>query len=139
MTAGIITVAAAEALLTAWNASWLRFTRPLRHAALPSAPLQEDMARSRTRRSSRGGHAQRAVVVLLGVHSSERPVAARTAVLRRRDHLDSHGSTDPDVWLIARTILPGRQTTDGPYAGSAAGPDQTGSWTIVSRTGAYRG
>jgi hypothetical protein len=54
--------------------------------------------------------------------------------------LDSHGSSDPDVWLIARTItcLDGRVRMDlTPEV--PQGLSQTGSWTIVSGTGAFEG
>jgi hypothetical protein len=45
--------------------------------------------------------------------------------------LDSHGSPDPEVWLIARTIT----CPDGKVR-----IDLTpGSWTIVSGTGAFEG
>lgn len=52
--------------------------------------------------------------------------------------LDSHGSTDPAVWLIVETItcpdgtVRLRFTPDPPQ-----GLIQTGSWTIVSGTGAF--
>src|SRR5215207_5977153 len=54
--------------------------------------------------------------------------------------LDSHGSTDPEVWLIARTItcLEGRVRMDlTPQV--PQGLTQTGSWTIVRGTGAFEG
>jgi hypothetical protein len=52
--------------------------------------------------------------------------------------LDSHGSTDPEVWLIARTIT----CPDGVVLlelkpEMPEGLTQTGSWTILSGTGAY--
>ena len=52
--------------------------------------------------------------------------------------LDSHGSTDPEVWLIARTITcaEGKVRMDiTPEV--AQGSTQTGSWKIVSGTGAF--
>jgi hypothetical protein len=54
--------------------------------------------------------------------------------------LDSHGSSDPDVALIARTITcpEGRLRIDVTPE-LAPGPTRTGSWTIVSGTGAYEG
>jgi hypothetical protein len=54
--------------------------------------------------------------------------------------LDSHGSSDPDVWMIARTITcpDGRVRMDlTPKA--PQGLTQTGSWKIVSGTGAFEG
>ena len=54
--------------------------------------------------------------------------------------LDSHGSSDPSVWLIVETItcpdgiVKLRFTPD-----PAQGLNQTGSWTIVSGTGAFEG
>ena len=53
---------------------------------------------------------------------------------------DSHGSPDPEVWLIARTITcpDGRVRMDlEPEV--PQGLTQTGSWTIVSGTGAFEG
>ena len=54
--------------------------------------------------------------------------------------LDSHGSTDPSVWLIVETIT----CPDGTLKlrvkpDRAQGLNQTGSWTIVSGTGAFEG
>ncbi len=54
--------------------------------------------------------------------------------------LDVHGSTDPDVWLIARTITcpEGRVRMDfRPEV--PEGLAQTGSWAIVSGTGDFEG
>jgi hypothetical protein len=54
--------------------------------------------------------------------------------------LDSHGSPDPDVLLIARTITcpDGRLRMDlTPEV--AQGQTQTGSWTIVGGTGEFEG
>ena len=54
--------------------------------------------------------------------------------------LDSHGSSDPSVWLIARTITcpDGRVRMDlTPKA--THGLTQGGSWKIVSGTGAFEG
>jgi hypothetical protein len=53
---------------------------------------------------------------------------------------DSHGSSDPAVWLIARTITcpDGRlrmELTPKPFQGLT----QTGSWKIISGTGAFEG
>jgi hypothetical protein len=53
---------------------------------------------------------------------------------------DSHGSTDPTVLLIARTITcpDGRVRMDlTPEV--AQGQTQTGSWTIVGGTGEFKG
>lgn len=55
---------------------------------------------------------------------------------------DSHGSTDPEVFLIARTVtcpngtvrVDLRPDVDGP-----PGETQTGSWTIVGGTGEFDG
>jgi hypothetical protein len=52
--------------------------------------------------------------------------------------LDAHGSTDPEVWLIARTIT----CWDGevrmePTPETPEGLNQRGSWKIVSGTGAF--
>jgi hypothetical protein len=54
--------------------------------------------------------------------------------------LDSHGSTDPAEWLILETItcpdgIVGLHVRPDP----AQGLNQTGSWTIVSGTGAFEG
>jgi hypothetical protein len=53
---------------------------------------------------------------------------------------DSHGSSDPTVWLIVETItcpdgIVKLRFTPEP----AQGMNQTGSWTIVSGTGAFEG
>jgi hypothetical protein len=55
--------------------------------------------------------------------------------------LDSHGSPDPDVLLIARTITcpDGRVRMDLTPEVVPQGQTQTGSWTIVSGTGAFEG
>ena len=59
--------------------------------------------------------------------------------------LDSHGSSDPDVSLIARTITcpEGKLRMDISPEVSQGGMSQdltqTGSWTIVSGTGALKG
>ena len=58
--------------------------------------------------------------------------------------LDTHGSPDPEVALIARTITcpEGRVRMDITPEVSQGMPQdltQTGSWTIVSGTGAFEG
>jgi hypothetical protein len=54
--------------------------------------------------------------------------------------LDSHGSADPDVWLIARTITCPDGTVRMDLTPEVPqGLSQTGSWTIVSGTGAFGG
>jgi hypothetical protein len=55
--------------------------------------------------------------------------------------LDSHGSPDPDVLLIARTITcpDGRVRMDLTPEVVPQGQTQTGSWTIVGGTGAFDG
>jgi hypothetical protein len=55
--------------------------------------------------------------------------------------LDSHGSPDPDVSLIARTITcpDGRVRMDLTPEVVPQGQTQTGSWTIVGGTGAFDG
>jgi hypothetical protein len=58
--------------------------------------------------------------------------------------LDTHGSPDPEVALIARTITcpEGRVRMDITPEVSQGMPEdltQTGSWTIVSGTGAFEG
>jgi len=54
--------------------------------------------------------------------------------------LDSHGSPDPEVWLIARTITcPEGSVRMDLTPEEAQGLTQTGSWTIVSGTGAFEG
>ena len=58
--------------------------------------------------------------------------------------VDSHGSSDPDVWLIARTITCPEGTvrmdiTPEVSQGMPQDLTQTGSWTIVSGTGALEG
>lgn len=54
--------------------------------------------------------------------------------------LDSHGSPDPEVWLIARTITcPEGKVRMDLTPEVAQGLDQTGSWKIVSGTGAFEG
>ena len=52
--------------------------------------------------------------------------------------LDSHGSTDPSVWLIVETITcPDGTVKLRVKPNPAQGLNQTGSWTIVSGTGAF--
>lgn len=52
--------------------------------------------------------------------------------------LDSHGSTDPAVWLIIETITCPDGTVRLRFTPEPAqGLSQTGSWTIVSGTGAF--
>ena len=52
--------------------------------------------------------------------------------------LDSHGSTDPAVWLIIETITCPDGTVKRRFTPEPAqGLNQTGSWTIVSGTGAF--
>lgn len=54
--------------------------------------------------------------------------------------LDSHGSTDPEVWLIARTITcPDGKVRMDLTPEMPEGLNQTGSWKIVSGTGAFEG
>ena len=54
--------------------------------------------------------------------------------------LDSHGSTDPKVWLIARTIrCPDGKVRMDLRPDMPEGLNQTGSWKIVSGTGAFAG
>jgi hypothetical protein len=55
--------------------------------------------------------------------------------------LDSHGSPDPEVLLIARTITcpDGRVRMDLEPEVVPQGQTQTGSWTIVGGTGAFEG
>ncbi len=51
---------------------------------------------------------------------------------------DSHGSTDPEVWLIARTITcPDGEVRMDITPDMPEGLNQTGSWKIVSGTGAF--
>jgi hypothetical protein len=53
---------------------------------------------------------------------------------------DSHGSTDPEVWLIARTITcPDGEVRMDVRPDIPEGLSQTGSWKIVSGTGAFDG
>lgn len=53
---------------------------------------------------------------------------------------DSHGSTDPEVWLIARTITcPDGKVRMSVTPDMPEGLNQTGSWKIVSGTGAFEG
>jgi hypothetical protein len=53
---------------------------------------------------------------------------------------DSHGSTDPAVWLIARTITcPDGKVRMNVTPDMPEGLNQTGSWKIVSGTGAFEG
>ena len=53
---------------------------------------------------------------------------------------DSHGSSDPTVWLIVETITCPDGTVRLRFTPEPAqGRNQTGSWTIVSGTGAYEG
>jgi hypothetical protein len=54
--------------------------------------------------------------------------------------LDSHGSPDPDVLLIARTITcPDGRVRMELTPEAAQGQTQTGSWTIVGGTGEFEG
>jgi hypothetical protein len=54
--------------------------------------------------------------------------------------LDSHGSTDPAVWLIVETITCPDGTVRLRFTpDEGQGLTQTGSWTIVSGTGAFEG
>jgi hypothetical protein len=54
--------------------------------------------------------------------------------------LDSHGSPDPDVLLIARTITcPDGRVRIDLTPELSPGLSQTGSWTIVGGTGAFEG
>jgi hypothetical protein len=54
--------------------------------------------------------------------------------------LDSHGSPDPDVLLIARTITcPDGRVRMDLTPNVAPGLTQTGSWTIGGGTGAFEG
>jgi hypothetical protein len=54
--------------------------------------------------------------------------------------LDSHGSTDPGVWLIARTITcPDGKVRMDLTPEMPEGLNQTGSWKIVSGTGDFEG
>ena len=53
---------------------------------------------------------------------------------------DSHGSSDPTVWLIVETITCPDGTVKLRFTPEPAqGMNQTGSWTIVSGTGAFEG
>jgi len=53
---------------------------------------------------------------------------------------DSHGSSDPTVWLIVETITCTNGTVKLRFTPEPAqGMNQTGSWTIVSGTGAFEG
>jgi hypothetical protein len=53
---------------------------------------------------------------------------------------DSHGSTDPDVWLIARTISCSDGTLRIDFTPEPAeGLTQKGTWEIVSGTDAFQG
>jgi hypothetical protein len=54
--------------------------------------------------------------------------------------IDNHGSTDPSVWLINETLT----CPDGTLVlqfvpDEAEGERQTGTWTVLSGTGAYEG
>ncbi len=52
--------------------------------------------------------------------------------------MDSHGSTDPAVWLIIETITCPDGTVRLRFTPERAqGLNQTGSWTIVGGTGAF--
>src|SRR5215207_3664469 len=54
--------------------------------------------------------------------------------------LDSHGSPDPEVLLIARTITcPDGKVRMDLTPELSQGPTQTGTWKIVSGTGAFEG
>jgi hypothetical protein len=54
--------------------------------------------------------------------------------------LDSHGSTDPEEWLIARTITcPGGRVRMDLRPEPPQGLTQTGAWVIVSGTGDFQG
>ncbi|HZG35404.1 MAG TPA: hypothetical protein VEY87_06110 [Gaiellaceae bacterium] len=53
---------------------------------------------------------------------------------------DSHGSSDPTVWLIVETITCPEGTVKLRFRPEPArGMKQTGSWTIFSGTGTYEG
>ena len=53
---------------------------------------------------------------------------------------DSHGSSDPTVWLIVETITCPDGTVRLRFTPEPAqGMNQTGAWTIVSGTGAFEG
>ena len=53
---------------------------------------------------------------------------------------DSHGSSDPTVWLIVETITCPDGTVNLRFTPEPAqGMNQTGSWTIVSASGAFEG
>ena len=53
---------------------------------------------------------------------------------------DSHGSSDPTVWLIVETITCPDGTVRLRFTPEPAqGMNQKGSWTIVSGTGAFEG
>ena len=53
---------------------------------------------------------------------------------------DTHGSSDPTVWLIVETITCPDGTVKLRFTPEPAqGMNQTGSWTIVGGTGAFEG
>lgn len=54
--------------------------------------------------------------------------------------MDSHGSSDPEVFLIARTITCPEGTVRMDLTPEVPqGLTQSGSWTIVSGTGDFKG
>jgi hypothetical protein len=54
--------------------------------------------------------------------------------------LDSHGSSDPEVWLIARTMTcPEGEMRLELRPAQPEELSQTGSWTVVSGTGDFEG
>jgi hypothetical protein len=54
--------------------------------------------------------------------------------------LDTHGSTDPEVWLIARKITcPEGEVRLNFTPEEPKGLTQTGSWTVMSGTGDFSG
>ena len=72
--------------------------------------------------------------VLEGSTLAEAPFCAGGTVV------DNHGSSDPSVWLINETIT----CPDGTLVlqfvpDEAQGERQTGTWTVLSATGAYDG
>ena len=81
-------------------------------------------------------------------HADERfwPESSRTGILADPPLTvggtirDSHGSTDPEVWLIARTITcPDGKVRMDLTPEMPEGLNQTGSWKIVSGTGDFDG
>ncbi len=72
--------------------------------------------------------------VLDGSTLGDSPFCARGTVR------DSHGSNDPTVWLIVETITCPEGTVKLRFTPEPAqGMNQTGSWTIVSGTGTFKG